>query len=95
MTELWRQGARRFDELDDIDQVRYLSLLTWGLVLHENIYHQWSKQFMDEETYRSWTRYFAGRQRLLTHWNHIQDYFEPSFAQHVTAILMRQTQEVE
>lgn len=42
LAELWRRGAQHFDELDDIDQVYYLSVLTWWLVLHEDIYHQWS-----------------------------------------------------
>ncbi len=98
LTELWRQGTQRFDELDEIDKERYFYLLTWWLMLHENIYHQWRKQLIDEDTYRSWTRdleYFARRQQLGNHWTQLNGYLESSFAEHVTAIIVRQTKEVE
>jgi len=98
LTELWRQGTQRFDELDEIDKERYFYLLTWWLMLHENIYHQWRKQLIDEDTYRSWTRdlkYFARRQQLGNHWTQLNGYFEASFSEHVTTIIVRQTKEVE
>ncbi len=98
LTELWRQATQRFDELDEIDKERYFNLLTWWLMLHENIYHQWRSKLIDEDTYRSWTRdleYFARRQRLGNHWTQLSIYFEASFAEHVTAIIVRQKKEVE
>ena len=98
LTELWRQGTRQIDELDEIDRERYFNLLTWWLMLHESIYHQWRKQLIDEDTYRSWTRdleYFAERQQLGNHWTQLSSYFESSFAEHVTAIIVRQKQKVE
>lgn len=98
LTELWRQATQRFDELDEIDRERYFNLLTWWLMLHENIYHQWRSKLIDEDTYRSWTRdleYFARRQQLGNHWTQLSSYFEASFAEHVTAIIVRQTKEVE
>jgi len=98
LTELWRQATQSFDELDEIDKERYFNLLTWWLMLHENIYHQWRSKLIDEDTYSSWTRdleYFARRQQLGNHWTRLNSYFEASFAEHVTAIIIRQTKEVE
>ncbi len=71
------------------------NLLTWWLMLHENIYHQWRKKLI-EDTYVSWTRdleYFARRQQLGNHWPRMSSYYESSFADHVTAIILRQTKE--
>src|ERR1700737_3703867 len=56
LTELWLQATQRFDELDEIDRTRYFNLLTWWLMLHENIYHQWRNKLIDKETFSSWTR---------------------------------------
>jgi hypothetical protein len=98
LTELWSQAPQRFDELDEIDKSRYFNLLTWWLMLHENIYHQWTNKLIDRETFNSWTRdleYFASRQQLGNHWTRLNGYFEVSFAEHVTAILVRQTKEGE
>ncbi len=92
LTELWQQGTHHVKELDEVDRERYFSLLTWWLMLHENIYHQWRKKLIDEDTYNSWTidlEYFARRQQLGTHWDRLQTYFEASFAQHITTIIAR------
>ena len=98
LIELWRQATQNFDELDDIDRDRYFNILTWWLMLHENIYHQWRKKLIEEDTYISWTRdleYFASRQQLGNHWPRISSYYESSFAEHVTDIILRQTREGE
>ena len=98
LTELWRQGPQRFDDLDEIDKERYFNLLMWWLMLHESIYHQWRKKLIEEDTYNSWTRdlkYFARRQQLGNHWTRLSTYFEVSFAAHVTAIIVSQTKEAE
>ncbi len=89
---------QRFDELDDIDKQRYFNLLTWWLMLHENIYHQWRSRLIDEDTFSSWTRdleYFARRQRLGNHWSRLNSYFEASFSEHVTAIIASQAKEMQ
>ena len=90
LTELWQKGTHHDKGLDEVDKERYFSLLTWWLMIHENIYHQWRKKLIDEDTYNSWTRdleYFARRQQLGTYWDRLQGYFEASFAEHVTIIL--------
>ena len=97
LAELWLQATLRFDELDEIDRSRYFNLLTWWLMLHENIYHQWRNKLIDEETYSSWTRdleYYVRAQHLENHWTRLNSYFEASFAEHVTTIIVRQTNEV-
>ncbi len=97
LAELWTQGAQRLNDLDEIDRERYFNLLTWWLMMHENVYHQWSKKLIDEDTYNSWTRdleYFARRQQLADYWERLSSYFEASFAEHVKTIIVYQTQEV-
>jgi hypothetical protein len=98
LSELWSQARKRFDEFDEIDQSRYFNLLTWWLMLHENIYHQWRNRLIDGETFNSWTRdleYFARMQRLADYWTRLDGYFEASFSAHVSAILARQAKEKE
>ncbi len=98
LAELWHQAIQHFDELDEVDRFRYINLLTWWLSLHENIYHQWRTRLIDEETFTSWTRdleYGVNRQHLGSHWPELNSFFETSFAQHVTAILARQTKEAQ
>ena len=56
LAELWLQATQRFDELDEVDRSRYFNLLTWWLMLHENIYHQWRSKLIEEDTFSSWTR---------------------------------------
>ena len=96
LTWLWLQGGEGIDNLDTIDRERYFNLLTWWLVLHENIYHQWTKKMIDEDTYNSWTRdleYFVKRQNVGNHWERMSSFFESSFARHVTTVIARQSQE--
>ena len=96
LAELWLQGAQRLDDLDDIDRERYFNLLTWWLQLHENIYHQWSKKLIEEDTFISWTHdleFFAQRQKLARHWSRLGAYFESSFAEHVTKLIAHQEKE--
>ena len=96
LSQLWRQATQHFDELDEIDKDRYFNLLTCWLMLHENIYHQWRKKLIEEDTYDSWTRdleYFARRQQLGNYWPQMSSYYESSFAEHVTAIIFRQAKE--
>jgi hypothetical protein len=98
LAALWLQGAQSLDDLDAVDKERYFSLLTWWLMLHENIYHQWSKKLIEEDTFKSWTldlEYFAQRQKLGRNWERISTYFEASFAAHVTTIIVRLAKEAD
>ncbi len=97
LAELWLQATQHFDELDEVDKSRYFNLLTWLLMLHENIYHQWRNKLIEEDTYNSWTRdleYYTKTQQLVNHWPRLNSFFEVSFAEHVTEIITRQTKEM-
>lgn len=94
LAELWFRATQCFDELDEIDRGRYFNLLTWWLTLHENIYHQWRSKLIDEDTFSSWTRdleYYVQSQHLADHWPRLNGFFEESFSEHVSAIIVRQT----
>ncbi len=96
LAELWLHASQGMDGLDEIDRSRYFNLLTWWLMLHENIYHQWRNKLVDEDTYSSWTRdleYYAKTQQLGDHWPRLTGYFEASFSEHVTTIISRLPQE--
>jgi hypothetical protein len=98
LAELWRKATQNLDDLDEIDKEHYFNLLTWWLMLHENMYHQWRNKLIDEDTYSSWTRdleYYAKRQQLGNHWTQLGSFFESSFAEHVMAIIVRQTKKAE
>ena len=92
LMELCMRGGEHFDELDEVDRARYITVLSWWLTLHENIYHQWRSGLIDPDTFASWTRdleYWARRQRLRTVWPELGSYYEASFAQHVTELIDR------
>jgi hypothetical protein len=96
LARLWMLGGQSINDLDEIDRERYFNLLTWWLVLHENIYHQWTKKMIDKDTYASWTRdleYFVKRQNVGAYWSRLGDFFEASFAEHVTTVILCQSKE--
>lgn len=98
LAALWLQGAQHLDDLDEVDRERYFNLLNWWLILHENIYHQWTKKLIEEDTFISWTRdleFFTRRQNLGQYWTRLSTYFEASFAEHVAKIIVRQGEEIE
>jgi hypothetical protein len=90
MAKLSLQGNRNFEKLDEVDKDRYYNLLYWWLIHHENIYHQWRRKLIDEETFNSWTRdleYFITTQQLGRRWSVLQRNFEHSFVTHVSQII--------
>ena len=90
VAELWHQGASHYDKMDQIDKERYYELLTWWLILHENIYHQKEKGLMHEETYRSWTRdlqYFLITKDITRYRNMWKVLFDESFVKHMDKLI--------
>jgi hypothetical protein len=41
LAELWINGTKNYETMDEVEQYRYLQLLFWWLILHENIYYQY------------------------------------------------------
>jgi hypothetical protein len=84
---LWLQGP---NTSDPIDQFRYESLVTWWLLLHENIYYQRQRGLLDDEAYLAWDqdlRDFAQRSRLENVWPTIKRFYQRGFAIHVSEVL--------
>jgi hypothetical protein len=90
MAQLCARGSRSFDDLDDIDQYRYRSLVTWWLVFHENVYYQWKQGLLDDHTYKPWAkdlRVFLRDQNLGRLWAKMEDMFQDEFANHVSGLI--------
>jgi hypothetical protein len=97
VAELWRNGASMFPEMDPIQQERYMGLLTWWIMLHENIHNQWQENLIDEAVYRSWQRdleYFLSRHKVIAErWPKLREFYEVAFADHVDGIILQQQKE--
>jgi hypothetical protein len=95
VAKLWLLGTTEWNTLDEIDKRRYRLLLLWWLIFHENIYYQWKKKLIDEETYTTWAgdfeKYIAGqipKQRwedLLSSYS-----FQPAFVDHLHQLMRKQ-----
>lgn len=88
---LWMSGAKTFTEMDDVDKYRFRSLLTWWLLLHENVFYQRQKELIDEETYAAWQRdleVFVRKMNLARHWS-FAEVCQVEFAKHVRDIIER------
>lgn len=92
MVELWISGSKNYDRMDDVDKYRYLSLLTWWLNHHENIFYQKSKDLLDDTMYRGWAadlEEFVKEQQLWLHWNERMNHYQPEFSQHIHMLIER------
>lgn len=54
LAELWVNGSRNYDTMDEVERFRYQQLLFWWLILHENIYYQHHNGLVDEQLYQGW-----------------------------------------
>ncbi len=94
VAELWRNGASKFPEMEPIQQERYMGMLNWWIMLHENIHNQWQKDLIDASVYKSWQRdleYFLSRHRIIAdRWPKLREYYEAAFADHVDVIIQQQ-----
>jgi hypothetical protein len=90
LAELWVTGARKYAEMDEIDQYRYDTLLSWWLILHENIYYQHEQGLLDNRMYAAWSRDLEDivkRQNLGQLWDKMKDLYAPEFAHHVSQVV--------
>lgn len=88
--ELWLKGAERYESLNEIERARYVNILTWWLLLHENIFHQGQMGLIEKEMYDSWQRdlqFFIRRQRLSELWGKFKDFYHHDFARHVDDLM--------
>jgi hypothetical protein len=54
LAELWVNGSKNFEAMDEVDRFRYQQMLFWWLILHENIYYQHHNGLVDEKVYEGW-----------------------------------------
>jgi hypothetical protein len=90
MAELWLRGAHDFAAMDAVDQQRYRSMLTWWLILQENIFYQHQKRLLDADIYWAWDAdlaTFVRQQNLAFHWAEMTSNFLGDFARHVQALI--------
>jgi len=86
---LWLQGPNK---ADPVDVFRHESLITWWLLLHENIFFQWKRGLLDDEAYLPWEKDlldFVGRTNLRLAWPKIRGFYQGGFANHVDGALVR------
>lgn len=91
MAKLWYEGAMKFEEMAPVDQYRYTELVSWWMILHENIYYQHSKGLIDDEVYGSWNRdleKFVRKEGFDKHWYAMHDSYQPEFAKHLSRMIL-------
>jgi hypothetical protein len=92
MAEYWTLGAKKFTEMDEVEKYRYTSLLTWWLILHENIYYQWKNKLLDNSVYSGWAydlEKFVREQSLWLHWDNMKGAYQSDFADLVSQIVKK------
>ncbi len=88
--QLWVQGAKEWDTMDEIDKFRYQTLLTWWLTFHENIYYQWQNKRIDKDIHTSWERdlkQFMIWHNLDPHWQMIEGQFQGPFVRRLHQLI--------
>jgi hypothetical protein len=86
---LWLQGP---DTADPVDVFRHESLISWWLLLHENIYYQRKRGLLDDEAYLPWEKDlldFIERTNLRRMWPKIRGFYQGGFAGHIEGALAR------
>jgi len=87
----WTVGHSGFRDMDELDQTRYLTLITWWLIFHENIHLQYHKKLLDKDIYLAWDyelRTFIRNHCLQNYWPEIRDGFRGSFALYLDRVVM-------
>jgi hypothetical protein len=93
MAELWRTGGDRYPEMEAPEATRYINLLIWWLLLHENIYHQRREGLIDQAVYSSWQRdltYFIAKHRLADRWPSMREFYHDAFVAHIDRLIREQ-----
>ena len=90
VAKLWNAGPDDVARMTEIEKSRYVQMLAFWLLIHENVYHQNKKGLIDKETYSSWNNeleQFVSKKNLFLLWDELRQFFEPSFAGHVSRLL--------
>lgn len=92
MAELWVKGTKNYDTMDEVDQFRYLQLLAWWLILHENIFYQYHSGLVDEKMYhQGWEiqlQDFVRRVQIGLFWEkEFKHFFRVEFQQQIEKMI--------
>jgi hypothetical protein len=92
--ELWVNGSKNYETMDEVDRFRYQELLYWWLMHHENIYYQYHNGLVDESLYQGWKtelREFVRLQRIGPLWDQdMKRYFRTGFRQDVEKMIVEE-----
>jgi hypothetical protein len=87
LAELWVNGAKTFEMMDEVEQFRYRQLLFLWLIYHENIYYQYHNGLVDEQLYQGWKielQEFIRAKRIGLFWEKdMRSFFRTEFQQEV------------
>jgi hypothetical protein len=87
----WNGGHPALDHLDELDHFRYLTLMNWWLIFHENIHFQYHKGLLDKDIYLAWDyelRAFVRKHGVENYWPEIRDGFRGGFAQYLDRVVV-------
>jgi hypothetical protein len=91
LAELWINGTRDFEILDEVDQFRYIQLISGWLTHHENVYYQYRNGLLDKTIYQAWEadlQHFVRRVQLGLFWDrHYKRFFQTEFQAKIEALL--------
>ena len=93
LAELWVNGTKNYEAMDEVERFRYQQLLFWWLILHENIYYQHRNGLVDEQLYQGWKvelQEFIRTKQLGLFWDKdMKRFFRTEFRQAVERTISR------
>jgi hypothetical protein len=91
LAELWVNGAKNFDKLDEVDKFRYIQLVSGWLTHHENVYYQYRKGLLDRTIYQAWEadlQHFVRQTQLAFFWEkEHKRFFQSEFQAKIEALI--------
>jgi hypothetical protein len=90
LAELWIAGINHYNDMDAVDQYRFLGFLTYLLNVHENAYYQLTENLLDERVYTPYElelKALVETGVLRRHWKTLKSQFQSEFAAHVELVL--------
>jgi hypothetical protein len=90
LAEYWVHGKQKYKDYDAVEKCRFSNLVSWWLILHENIFFQHRNNLIDRSAYDSWQcdlRRFCDNQVPLELWTELRDAFQSEFQKHVDCFM--------
>ena len=82
LTRVWHVGRLGEEELDEIDQAQFGTMVIRGFLCHEDVYHQYRHGWVDKTTWERsarWVRWFLTQPGVKRHWPDIKMFFNQDF----------------